>query len=148
VMRRVETSESHVGEVPLELFQGEAFKDKHYLERTVEIIFQGVKALNVSKDELIHICSGYILSTARDALKDKGYKVIQKKIAGATQELAERAFIRSLVRIGVGDEDEVVEMRSFDSFLDWVHADLEGRERFVKTGWSAWPRLKREGRTG
>ncbi len=147
-MRRVETGESHVGEVPLELFQGEAFKDKRYLERVVEIVFRGVEALDVSEDEPIHICPGYILSMARDTLKDKGFEVVQKKIAGATQELAERAFIRSLARIGVGDVEGIAEMRSFDSFLDWVCADLEGRERFVKTGWSAWPRLKREGRPG
>ena len=148
MMRRVETGGSHVGEVPLELFQGNVFKEKRYLGKAVEIVLDGVEALNVSKDEPIRICPGYILSTARNALKDKGYKITQRKIAGATQELAERAFIRSLVRIGVGDEDEVVEMRSFDSFLDWVHADLESRERLVKTGWSAWPRLKREGRSG
>ncbi len=63
-----------------------------------------------------------------------------------TQELAEEEYIRSLVRLGVGDKDEVADMRSFNSFLIWVHEDLEGRERFVKTGWSAWPRLRREGR--
>ena len=146
MMRRVETGESHVGEVPLELFQGEAFKEKQYLGRASEIVFQGVETLNVSKYEPIHICPGYILSTAKDSLKDKGFKTTQKKIKGVTQELAERAFISSLVKIGVGDEERVADIRSFDSFLDWVHADLQSRERFVKTGWSSWPRLRREGR--
>ena len=146
MMRRVETGDSHVGEVPLELFQGEAFKEKRYLDRAAEIVFQGVDMLSVSKDEPIHICLGYILSTARDSLKDNGFKTTQKKIKGATQELAERAFISSLVRLGVGDEERVAEIRSFDSFLDWVHTDLQSRERFVKTGWSSWPRLRREGR--
>jgi hypothetical protein len=145
-MRRVETGESHVGEVPLELFQGEAFKEKQYLDKAAEIVFQGVDKLNVSKDEPIHICPGYILSTARDALKDKGFKITQKKIKGATQKLAEKAFISSLVRLGAGDEERVAAIRSFDSFLDWVHADLQNHERFVKTGWSSWPRLRREGR--
>jgi hypothetical protein len=56
------------------------------------------------------------------------------------------AFISSLVKIGVGDKERVAEIRSFDSFLDWVHADLQSRERFVKTGWSSWPRLRREGK--
>ena len=145
-MRRVETGESHVGEVPLELFQGEAFKEKQYLDKAAKIVFQGVDTLNVSKDEPIHICPGYILSTARDALKDNGFKITQKKIKGATQELAERAFINSLVKIGVGNKERVAEIRSFNSFLDWVHSDLQSRERYVKTGWSSWPRLRREGR--
>jgi hypothetical protein len=145
-MRRVETGDSHVGEVPLELFQGEAFNDKQYLGRASEIVFQGVDTLNVSKDEPIHICPGYILSMARDALKDNGFKITQKKIKGATQELAEKAFINSLVKIGVGDEERVAEIRSFNSFLDWVHEDLQSRERFVKTGWSSWSRLRKEGR--
>ena len=32
-MRRVETGESHVGEVPLSLFQGKTFKEKGYLDK-------------------------------------------------------------------------------------------------------------------
>jgi len=134
-----------VGEVPLELFKGIAFKNKQYLERVVRIVLDGVEALNVKKAEPIHICSGYILSRARDELRKRGFKVSQRRIEGATQELAEREYVRSLVRLGVGDEETVAEMRSFDSFLGWVREDLERRERFVKTGWSAWPRLRREG---
>jgi len=145
-MRRVETGETYVGEVPLALFQDEAFKRKKYLDEAVEIVIKGLKNLGISQDEPIHICSGYILMTAREALKERGFKVTQKRIAGTTQELAEEEYIRSLVKLGVGDMDEVADMRSFNSFLIWVHEDLEGRERFVKTGWSAWPRLRREGR--
>jgi hypothetical protein len=145
-MRRVETGETYVGEVPLALFQDEAFKSKKYLDEAVEIVLKGLKNLGISQDEPIHICSGYILMTAREALKDRGFKVTHKRIAGTTQELAEEEYIRSLVKLGVGDKDEVADMRSFNSFLIWVHEDLEGRERFVKTGWSAWPRLRREGR--
>lgn len=144
VMRRVETGEHHVGEVPLELFKGNAFKNKQYLERAVGIVLDGVAALKVKKVEPIYVCSGYILSRARDELKKMGFKVSQRRIEGATQELAEREYIRSLVRLGVGDEEIVAGMRSFNSFLSWVREDLEHRERFVKTGWSAWPRLRRE----
>ncbi len=72
--------------------------------------------------------------------------MVERRITGATQELAEEEFLKSLSRLGVGDPEEVAEMRSFDAFLDWVLEDLEERERFVKTGWKAWPRLRR-GRT-
>ncbi len=142
MMRRVETGEQHVGEVPLEMFQGSRFKDKDYLDRALEIVQDGIEALNVGKGEPVHICRGYILSKAREVLEASGYNIVHTKIEGRTQELAESEFISSLVRLGVGDKEEVARMRSFNAFLDWVHEDLEVRESFVKTGWKAWPRLR------
>ncbi len=142
VMRRVETGEQHVGEVPLKMFKGSRFKDKDYLDRALEIVQHGIEALNVGKDEPVHICRGYILSKAREVLEATEYNVVHTKIEGRTQELAESEFISSLVRFGVGDREEVARMRSFNAFLDWVHEDLEVREAFVKTGWKAWPRLR------
>lgn len=145
-MRRVGTGESYVGEVPLEMFRGATFGEKRYLEIAEEIVMKGVEALRVSKSEPIRICTGYILSKAREALKEEGYNVVERRITGETQALAEDEFVKSLSRLGVGDLEEVAEMRSFDAFLEWVLEDLEERERFVKTGWKAWPRLRR-GRT-
>jgi len=144
VMRRVETGESYVGEVPLELFREESFKGKGYLDRASDLIREGIEELKVARTEPIHICSGYILSKSRQVLDSKGYTVVNRKIAGSTQELAEAEFVRSLVRLGVGDRATVSSMRSFDSFLGWVLDDIGVRERFVKTGWSAWSRLKKE----
>ncbi len=146
VMRRVETDETYVGEIPLQLFQGEAFKSQLYLDRATELILGGVDALNVSKEELIHVCRGYILSKAREALTEWGFNVVTTRIRGKTQSLAEREFIKSLVGMGVGDGPTVAGMRSFNGFLRWVLEDLDDREGYVKTGWPAWPRLKKEGK--
>lgn len=145
VMRRVETGETYVGEVPLHLFQGEAFKRQLYLEKAADLVLGGVEVLSVSKEEPIHICTGYILSKAREELRDKGFKVVPMRIGGETQALAEREFIRSLARMGVGDESTIAGMRSFNAFLRWVLEDLDARERYVKTGWPAWPRLRKGG---
>ncbi|UCH57429.1 MAG: hypothetical protein JSV18_00475 [Candidatus Bathyarchaeota archaeon] len=144
-MRRVETGEFYSGEVLLKLFQGREFKAQKYLEKTLDVVLEGIEKLGISKDEPIHVCTGYIFTKVREDLKSRGYKLTPVKVAGATQELAEREFVKSLVRLGVGDEREVAEMRSFDSFLEWVLQDLEGRERFVKTGWPSWPRLRESG---
>jgi hypothetical protein len=141
-MRRVETGEQHVGEVPLEMFQWSRFKDKDYLDRALEIVQDGIKALNVGKYEPVHICRGYILSKAREFLESTGYNVVHTKIEGRTQELAESEFIKNLVRLGVGDKEEIARMRSFNAFLDWVYEDPEERESFVKTGWKTWSRLR------
>ena len=145
VMRRVETGESYSGEVSLDLFQGSTFKTKEYLVQALKLVAEGMERLRVSQDEPIHICTGYILSKSREALIEEGYIVEGVKIVGPTQELAEREFLKSLVNLGIGDMITVASMRSFNSFLAWVHEDLEERERFVKTGWASWPRL-REGR--
>ncbi len=145
VMRRVETGESYSGEISLDLFQGGAFKTKAYLVQALKVVAEGMEGLRVSQGEPIHICTGYILSKAREALIEEGYDVEGVKIVGPTQELAEREFLKSLVRLGIGDMTTVASMRSFNSFLAWVHEDLKERERFVKTGWTSWPRL-RDGR--
>jgi hypothetical protein len=146
-MRRVETGRSFVGEIPLELFRAGSFSSKEYLNRAVEIVIEGIGELRVSKDEPIHMCTGYVLSEAREVLEERGYHVRRVKITGPTQGLAEKAFIESLVRLGIGDADTVASLRSFDSFLAWVLEDLGVRERYVKTGWSSWSRLREGGQS-
>ena len=138
VMRRVETGETHVGEIPLEFFREPEFKYKEYLRSATQIILGGIDELGVEQGEPLHICTGYVFSSAKETLMGLGYKVKDVKIIGATQELAEKTFVESLVRLGVGSHGEVAEMRSFDGFLEWVHEALEHRERFVKTGWKSW----------
>jgi len=142
-MRRVETGETYSGEISLDLFRGKMFKSKEYLVHALKVVAEGMERLKVSQDEPIHICTGYILSKAKEALIEEGYTVEGVKIVGPTQELAETEFLRSLVRLGIGDMATVASMRSFNSFLAWVHEDLEGRERLVKTGWDSWSRLRR-----
>jgi len=138
VLRRVETGENHWGEIPLELFQGDEFKYKAYLRSATQIILEGFDALYVTTDEAIHICTGYVFTHARDTLKELGYKVTEVKIVEETQNLAENRFIESLVRMGLGSMGELASIRSFNGFLNWVKADLKGREKYVKTGWSSW----------
>ena len=144
VMRRVETDETHIGEIPLELFQISEFKYKVYLRRAQEIIIEGLDKLQVQMDEPIHICTGYILSTARETLRKLGYRIIDTKIKGTTQELAENEFLRHLEKIGIGTIIEVASIRSFNGFMNWLKEDIEIREKYVKTGWKSWQTLRRE----
>lgn len=142
VMRRVGTNEIYVGEVPVEAFQGPAFKAKAYLPHVLRIVREGTDALEITKDEPIHICSGYILSEVRKALVNEGYLVLPSRIIGTTQKLAEEEYIKHLSRLGVGTPDQTRRLRSFNNFLTWVLHDIDKREHLVKTGWKAWPRLK------
>lgn len=144
VLRRVETGESYTGEIPPELFKADEFKYKSYLRYATQIILEGFDELEVPKNEAIHICTGYVFEHAEDTLRELGYKVTEVKIEGETQELAERTFIESLVRRGIGTFNEVATMRSFNGFLKWVKEDLSKREQYVKTGWKNWVKHRDE----
>lgn len=144
VMRRVETNETHVGEIQLELFQSSEFKYKVYLRRAQEIIIEGIDKLQVQTDEPIHICTGYLFTNAKETLRKLGYRIIDTKIIGTTQELAEKEFLRHLEKIGVGTIPELSAIRSFKGFMNWLKEDIENREKYVKTGWKSWQRHRRE----
>jgi hypothetical protein len=143
-MRRVNSDEIFVEEIPLQLFQNDKFNKQLYLDEAAKIVFEGLKALKVSKTELIHVCTGYIFSKASKELKSEGFDLSNRRITGKTQELAEREFVKSLVRLGIGDEANVLKMRNFNSLLRWVRENLRGRERFVKTGWKSWAKYRKD----
>ncbi len=142
VMRRVETNEKFVDEIPLELFQGEEFKYKTYLRYATQISLEGLDELEVLKSEPIHICTGYIFKSAKEILEELGYTVKEVKIIGETQKLAEEEFFKSLEKRGIGITEKLRDIRSFPKFLQWVHEDLETREKYVKTGWKKWKELR------
>jgi hypothetical protein len=142
VMRRKETNQVYVEEIPIELFQGPEFKYKVYLRYTLEIIIKGISHLEIQKEEPIHICTGYIFTIAREGLEELGFTVVSVKIEGPTQELAENEFLKHLEKLGVGKNSEIRKIRSFTGFINWLKEDLEKREKYVKTGWNSWPRLR------
>ena len=142
VLRRLGKNEKYVGEVPVEAFQGQAFKAKAYLPHVLRIVREGAEALGITTDEPLHVCTGYILSEVRKALANEGYRVVPSRIVGVTQEFAEEEYIKHLSRLGVGASEEAKRIRGFDNSLAWVLRDVDKRERLVKTGWKAWPRLK------
>ena len=143
-MRRVETGETYSEEIPLEYFREDKFKEKNYLKVSLNIVKKGIEKLKISKDELLYVCSGYVLSEIREYLRSNGYEVVKKKITGITQDFAEKEFMKSLVELGVGSMSDVKSMRSFNQYLDWLKQDFPAREIYVKTGWSSWKKWKKE----
>jgi hypothetical protein len=142
VLRRRETGERHIGLVPLEYFRHPNFKHQEYLGAATQAVLDGLESLKVKMDEPIHMCTGYIFTGAREMLRELGYDVRDVRITGATQELAESEYVKSLVAMGVGKQRKVASMRSFNGFLGWVMEDLAARERYVKTGWSSWNKYR------
>lgn len=137
VVRRVETDEYYVGEIPVELFQEPRFKTKQYLDKAVEIVEDGLQSLKAQIGEEVRMCTGFVLSKARKNLSQRGYKVTPVKIVGETQKLAEQMFLKTLERIGLKLAEEEPGRR-FQSLLKWVEDEPEIRERYVKTGWGSW----------
>jgi hypothetical protein len=144
ILNRIETEEYYTDEIPVELFKQDEFEYKTYLRYATHIILEGLDSLKVPKSEEIHICTGYIFEHAKDTLSELDYKIIEKKIIGKTQTIAEKAFIESLVKQEIGTFQEIAEMRSFNGFLAWVKHDLKSRERYVKTGWKNWVKHREE----
>lgn len=139
VVRRVETGEYYVGEIPVELFQEPKFKTKQYLDKALEIVEDGLRSLKAPTSEEIRMCTGFVFSKARRKLSQQGYKVTPVKITGETQKLAEQIFLKTLEKIGLKLTEEEPRRR-FQSLLKWVEDGPEIRERYVKTGWGSWSR--------
>ena len=144
VMRRVETGEVYSGEISLEYFRKDKFKEKSYLDASLKIIAKGIKKLDIKTKESLYVCSGYVLSSIREYLRSKGYMVTKKKITGITQDIAEKEFKNSLVELGVGSMSEVESMRSYYGYIEWLKKDFPAREKYVKTGWSSWAKWKKD----
>lgn len=139
VLRRVETGESFVGEIPLRFFQGEEFKRKKYLDEACRVVRRGLEKLRASKEELIKVCTGYVLSKVRARLTEEGYRVKPSRITGETQILAEQSYLRSIERYGVNVDGLSLDsgVNRFLKLIDWILEDPGSRVRYSKTGWKA-----------
>lgn len=144
VVRRVETGEFHAGEIPVELFQQPAFRQKLYLERAWEIVCEGLRMLGADRSEPIRVCTGYVFSTVRRNLPAEGYVFTPVRITGDTQDLVEGMYLQSLRELGITDLSANAGGGRFKPLFEWVSRDLRARERFVKTGWTSWGSKWRE----
>jgi hypothetical protein len=89
------------------------------------------------------VCSGYVLSSIRRRLQDRGFKVEKVEIAGELQEMVERSYVRWCIEVGVPAE-RLEDKRRFWTLLEWVAERPELREKLVKTGWKSWKKKWRE----
>lgn len=137
-MFRVETNEYLVREIEVSHFQPPAFVQKTFLTRGLEIALEGLRCLNVSKDEPIEVCRGIVLDGVREGLTRRGYKVTPTKIEGRLQELVETSLVDALSHRGIPNVPSVSGKDRFFRQLEWIQEDLPGRERFAKTGWKNW----------
>jgi hypothetical protein len=89
------------------------------------------------------VCSGYVLSSVRRYLQNRGFKVEKVDVTGELQDMVERGYVRWCVEVGVPAE-LLESKRRFWVLLEWVAERPHLREGLVKTGWASWQRKWRE----
>jgi hypothetical protein len=129
--------------IPVSSFQPPNFENKQYLDDAVKIADEIVRVMQPDMETNFKICSGYVLSSMRGHLRDRGFNVEEVEITGELQEMVERSYVRWCVEVGVPAEI-LKDERSFWALLEWVSERPELREKLVKTGWRSWKLKWRE----
>jgi len=129
--------------IPVSSFQSPSFENKQYLDDAAKIAEEIVEVMRPDRETQFKVCSGYVLSSIRKHLRDRGFSVKKVEITGELQDMVERGYIRWCVEVGVSPE-RLEDKRRFWALLEWVAEKPKIREELVKTGWKSWHRKWRE----
>jgi hypothetical protein len=129
--------------IPVSSFQPPNFENKRYLDDAVKIAEEIVDVMRPDPETRFKVCSGYVLSSIRRHLRDRGFKVEEVEATGELQEKVEGSYIRWCKEMGVPAE-RLEDKRHFWTFLEWIAEKPEIREKLVKTGWKSWKKKWRE----
>jgi len=129
--------------IPVSSFQPPNFENKKYLDDALKIAEEIVEVLQPDRETNFKVCSGYVLSSIRRHLRERGFKVEEVEVTGELQEKVERGYIRWCKKMGVPAE-RLEDTKRFWTFLEWVAERPELREKLVKTGWKSWKEKWRE----
>ncbi|MCD1294596.1 hypothetical protein CUJ83_06215 [Methanocella sp. CWC-04] len=132
---RVET-----GIVEVKYFQGERFESKDYLYETARVTKELVSRFNASPENTrIEICTGYVNTMSRTALREEGYDVTVVEIKGLLQDELEKRFkeyVKSLGYKRYFDPKETHDIGyRFSEVIKWIEEKPEDRMKLAKTGW-------------
>jgi hypothetical protein len=129
--------------ISLSSFQSPNFENKRYLDDATKIVEEIIEVMKPKKETLFEVCSGYVLSSVREYLGDRGFHVETVEVAGELQERVEHSYVEWCVEVGVPLE-KLEGKRRFWTFLEWVAEEPKTRENIVKTGWKSWRTKWRE----
>lgn len=140
---RPETNEYYFDIIPVELYNAENFRHKHYLRHVVTIVQAAFQNMNVSKSETIEICRGYMFNHLKEWLNETGYCWYSTHITGRAQEIVEKNFEIYTMKLGL--PEQYIKYTKypfhFHKLLRWVFADYEKRIHLCKVGWKSWQKL-------
>ena len=123
--------------IPVSSFQPPNYENKKYLDDAVKIAKEIVEVMRPDEETRFKVCSGYVLSSIRKYLAERGFHVEKVETSGELRELVDRSYIKWCKEVGVPAENLQVKNR-FSTFLKWVAENPTEREKLVKTGWKSW----------
>jgi hypothetical protein len=129
--------------IPVSSFQPPNFENKKYLDDAVKIAEEIVEVMRPDRETRFKVCSGYVLSSIRIHLRERGFNVEEIEITGELQEMVERSYVEWCKEAGVPTE-RLGGKRRFWTLLEWVAKKPKIREKLVKTGWKSWKQKWRE----
>jgi hypothetical protein len=141
---RRDTNEYFFEIIPVELYNRENFKKKLYLDDVVRIVAESFRAMNVTAEETIEICRGYMFDRLKAWLTENGYCWYCTHITGRVQDIVEKNFELYTVRLGL--PEQYIKYTHypfhFHKLLRWVYADFEKRIGLCKVGWKSWEKIQ------
>lgn len=141
---RSHTNEYFFDIIPIELYSKENFKKKLYLDEVVDITKKAFQTLNVSSDETIEICRGYMFEKLKTWLTENHFCWYCTHISGRIQDVVEKNF--ELYTVSLGLPRDYIKYTKypfhFHKLLRWVLADYDNRIIHCKVGWNSWQKIK------
>ena len=144
---RRETGEIILKTLPLELFQGDNWKNKMPLKKTVELVKEGLNELKFNKDkEKIFLCRGNIFDDVRYYFNETGINYDPAIIEGKLQDIVEGKLVKHLREIGVKSKklNKKSGAQRFFVLFNWISKDFYNREKYVKNGFKKWNTVWRQ----
>jgi len=136
---RYETKEYYYDTIPLEYYSPELFQKKLYLDYVVKIVSELFDKLQVTHNEEIFVCRGYMFDKLRTWISDNGFKYFNAKIEEPLQSQIETSF--EYYTISLGFPKRFISYTKypfhFHRILRWVYADYNKRVSLCKTGWKS-----------
>lgn len=136
---RCETKEYDFGVIPLKYYSPDFFYKKLYLDYVIEIVKNLFDKLEVTKDEEIFICRGYMFDNLRTWISDNNFKYINAKIEEPLQSKIESTFEDYTISLGFPKRfiSYTKYPFHFHRILRWIYADYDDRVTLCKTGWKS-----------
>ncbi len=142
-----QTGRFYRGEVRVEYFQGELFRRKSYLESYRDVALQIIDKINPdTKNTMVKICTGYVNTEAKKALRERQFLVVEVDEIGeplqSWLEAETQDYIRALTGEDVYYDPKALPKR--EVARRFGEAVRFARERnlmhLAKTGWKNFPR--------
>lgn len=135
------------GLVDVEFFQGKPFETHAYLEEAARVTIRLVEKMGGRpQDTLVDICTGYVNSRSKDALREAGYEVRVTEITGLLQHGLEERFKEYIMSLGYREYFDPKEARdpasAFNRVIKWICEDPDVRMKIAKTGWKYFRKVR------